>query len=299
MQWPDPESLRCFVAVAVHLNFRAAANSVHLSAAALGQRIARLEEVFGVRLFERTTRRVMLTQAGARMLPVVKSLLEQIADLQSIAQEVDGSGPFELVIGTRFELGLSWIVPSLSKLKEARPERSLHLSFGDSGDMLARLEQGIVDASVTSARAIPAGMRFEALHPEEYCLVVATELAQAPGFDPSTSPQDLPLLDLSSDLPLFRYYLDAHDEVDPWSFPRIEYLGTIAAVLYRVLEGAGVAVLPQYFANEKLEAGCLTALGTDLALGKEAFRLVWHEGHPFETEIKQLAAELRALPLRG
>ena len=98
-------------------------------------------------------------------------------------------------------------------------------------------------------------------------------------------------------MPLFRYFLDVHDQVDPWSFPHIEYLGTIAAVLHRVLEGAGVAVLPQYFISEQVKEGSLTVLHSSLGLGREAFRLVWREGHPFESEIKELAAELRARPL--
>lgn len=297
MQLPDPESLRCFVAVALHLNFRAAATSVHLSPAALGQRIARLETVLGVKLFERTTRRVLLTPSGARVLPVVKELLEQIGGLQDIAREGGSPAPFELVLGTRFELGLSWIVPSLSKLAEARPDRSLHLSFGDNPDMLSRVEQGSVDVSVTSTSALPAGIRFEALHPEEYCFVIAPGLAQRDGFDPLSSPRELPLLDLSSDLPLFRYYLDAHTDVDPWSFPRIEYLGTIAAVLLRVMEGAGVAVLPRYFLRRELEAGKLFEIETPNALPTDTFRLIWLEGHPFEQEFRELAAELRGIPL--
>lgn len=287
------------MAVAAHLNFRVAANSVHLSPAALGQRIARLEEILGVRLFDRTTRRVSLTTAGTRMVPVIQSLLDQLQSLQTIAQEGHGAGPFGLVIGTRFELGLSWIVPNMQQLQGARPGRNLELSFGDSADMLTRLEQGTVDASVTSARSLAPGLRFEVLHPETYCLVIASEQCQRPGFDLSTCPNDLKLLDLSSDLPLFRYYLDVHDEIDPWNFPGIEYLGTIAAVLYRVLEGAGLAVLPRYFVADELASGRLMEIQPEEPLREESFRLVWRAGHALEAEIKQLAAELRSLPLRG
>lgn len=297
MQWPDPESLRCFVAVAAHLNFRAAANSVHLSPAALGQRVAKLEETFGVRLFERTTRKVHLTEAGARILPAVRALLDQMAELQELAREGDGPGPFELVIGTRFELGLSWIVPNLSGLQTARPERTLHLSFGDSPDMLTRLERGSVDASVTSARSIPAGMRYESLHPEHYEFVASPGVAEELAADGGRSLEEMTLLDLSSDLPLFRYLQDSGESVDPWGFARIEYLGTIAAVLHRVLEGAGVAVLPRYFVEQQLGEGALKQLVDPGSLGSEAFRLVWREGHPHESELKELAAELRRLPL--
>ena len=64
---PDLESLRCFDAAATHLNFRAAARALAMSPTAFGDRIKRLEELLGARLFERSTRRVMLTEAGQRL----------------------------------------------------------------------------------------------------------------------------------------------------------------------------------------------------------------------------------------
>jgi DNA-binding transcriptional LysR family regulator len=57
-----------FVRVAEHLNFRRAAESLGLTAAATSRAVQRLEEELGVKLFERTTRTVRLTEEGARFL---------------------------------------------------------------------------------------------------------------------------------------------------------------------------------------------------------------------------------------
>ena len=90
------------------------------------------------------------------------------------------------------------------------------------------------------------------LHPEEYAFVGApgTEFADA---------SDHTLCDLAPDLPLFRYLLDRVGG-PTWPFRHREYLGGIAAVKWRVLHGAGVAVLPRRWALTEIERGDLVAV---------------------------------------
>src|SRR5262245_47136811 len=71
----DLDSYRCFDAAAATLSFRAAAARVHLSPAAFSDRIRRLEEDLGVAVLRRTTRHVALTEAGQRLLPLVREAL--------------------------------------------------------------------------------------------------------------------------------------------------------------------------------------------------------------------------------
>src|SRR5687768_9878652 len=127
MMLPDLESLRCFDAAATHLSFRVAASAVALSPAAFGDRIKRLEAQLATPLFQRTTRRVALTPAGHRLLGQARRVLEEARRCQQIVHDDVGAVPYELTIGTRFELGLSWLTPSLRGLGQARPERTLHL----------------------------------------------------------------------------------------------------------------------------------------------------------------------------
>ena len=64
MRLPDLDSLRCFEAAAVALNFRRAARAVALPPAAFSDRIRQLEDQVGEPLFKRSTRQVALTVAG-------------------------------------------------------------------------------------------------------------------------------------------------------------------------------------------------------------------------------------------
>src|SRR3982751_1647329 len=110
---PDLESLRCFDAAATHLSFRVAARAVALSPAAFGERIKRLEDQLAAPLFARTTRRVALTPAGHRLVAQARRVLDEANKCRRVALDDAAAVPFELTIGTRFELGLSWLVPAL------------------------------------------------------------------------------------------------------------------------------------------------------------------------------------------
>src|SRR6187549_2541817 len=110
---PDLESLRCFDAAATHLSFRVAARTVALSPAAFGERIKRLEEQLGAPLFERTTRRVTLTPAGERLVPQARRVLDEARRCLQSARDETAPAPYDLTVGTRFELGISWLTPAL------------------------------------------------------------------------------------------------------------------------------------------------------------------------------------------
>src|SRR5262245_16854594 len=105
MPLPDLDSLRCFEAAAQHLHFRSAARSLHLSPTAFSERIRRLEESFDRQLFDRTTRRVALTAAGLKLLPQARRCLDEARRCTLIVADASAALSFELVLGTRFELG--------------------------------------------------------------------------------------------------------------------------------------------------------------------------------------------------
>lgn len=292
---PSLDSLRCFIAAAELLNFRAAAKTVALSPGALSQRILQLEDQLGAALFERTTRRVTLTGPGEALLPQARRTLEAAERCAAVLKE---KVSYELTVGTRFELGLSWLLPALKPLAATHPERTLHLYFGDSAELLAAVRRAHADCAVTSARLTEGGLHYEALHEERYVFVTGRSDKRARALAGPEDASNHVLLDLHRDLPLFRYFQDSRPPGEVWQFQRVEYLGTIAAVRHRLLEGAGVAVLPEYFVRAELRARRLKQLLPEVRLHPDFFRLVWRAGHPRENELRALAAELRQRPLR-
>lgn len=233
----------------------------------------------------------------------ISRILRVLSDQQDVGADTVVTGPrtfgaYVLKLGTRFELGLSWITPALAALEARRPERNIHLAFGDSADLVRQLRDAQLDCAVTSARLKAEWIRRVELHDETYAFVVAPSLFREGLLSDAADARTLSLIDVHVDLPLFRYFSEAFTASAQWQFRRIEVLGTIAAVRYRVLQGAGVAVLPSYFIREELERGALVRLFPEVELQRDCFRLIWREGHPREKEIELLGAELREIPLR-
>lgn len=298
MQLPDLESLRCFDAAARHLNFRRAAAEMALSPSAFSERLSRLEESFGVLLFDRTTRTVRLTEAGRRMHPEV---LEMFQQGQRCIEAARGDGPmpeFTLRLGTRYELGLSWLVPAVSTLQKARPERLFSFYFGDSQELMEKTMAGKLDAFISSTRTAQSGTETASLHVERYVFIGLPSLLAAHPLKHARDAEQHVLLDIDVALPLFRYFLDVRPVSESWRFRRVECLGTIAAVRLRALEGAGIAMLPHYFVERDIAEGRFIQLFSESEPRQDIFRLIWGETNSFAAELRTLAGELSALPLR-
>jgi DNA-binding transcriptional LysR family regulator len=295
---PDVESLRCFAAAAKHLNFRVAARTVGLSPAAFGDRIKRLEALFEERLFERSTRRVLLTPAGERWVPQAERCLREAAGCHEAVSGRSGLAPYSLTLGSRFELGMSWLTPALGPLEQSHPERHLNLFFGDTPAMLHALNTSAIDCLITSARITSAGLDYARLHEERYAFVGSQRLIAQRPLSRREHATHHRLLELSDDLPLFRYFLDARPGSEIWAFEDTQYLGTIGPIRIRVLEGAGVAVLPRYFVRQDLAKGRLVELMPKVKLPIDWFRLIWRKDHPRQEAMRQLAMDLGQIPLR-
>ena len=192
----------------------------------------------GAPLFNRTTRRVLLTDAGARLDAHARTIVALTSSCRAIVAGTRAA-PAELTLGTRFELGLSWLSPAVQVLGDRRPHTRLHLNFGDAPALHERVLSGVVDAVVTSSRLENIPIDYELLHEERYVFVGGTRLLSR---HPVRRARDLKhhvLVDERRDLPLFRYLRDRRAN-ERWTFTAYQYLGTIEAIRRWVLADRGL-----------------------------------------------------------
>ncbi len=137
--------LKYFVAVAERLHFGRAARSLHVSQPPLSLAVRKLEEELGVRLFERTSRSVALTEAGRELLIEARMILSRAEHAAGrMAALASGSGG-KLVIGYN-EPALNTMLPeALFRFRGRYPGVDLELREMEPDDQLTALRAGAID----------------------------------------------------------------------------------------------------------------------------------------------------------
>lgn len=296
MNLPSVDSLRCFVAAAKFLNFRQASRAVALTPAAFGQRIKQLEEQLGAQLFVRTTRSVRLSAAGLALLPVAQRALASMEECTRAIGSAAELPPMEIVLGTRHELGLSWILPQMDRFKKDIPSLEIHLYFGSGPDLVNRVRTMQIDCAVTSTRLADPKLEALRLHREDYVFVATPDLLRRVPFAKPEDAAAHTLIEIGDDLPLFRYWRDAPKGV-PLTFAKLARMGTIEAIRQRILAGAGVGVIPKYLVEADLEAKRLRVVLPKVTPLHDYFRLVIRADDARRPAFEALAQSMASFPL--
>jgi DNA-binding transcriptional LysR family regulator len=168
----DTRLLRAFVAVAEELNFTRAAQRLFVAQQALSSQVRQLETRLGVRLFERSTRKVSLTEAGEQLLPHALAALEAL-----------DAGTTQLAAAQRavLRVGLSGtaIVPAVSEtmhlFAERHPDVELRVANAGLNQPAAGLKEGTVDVAFVRPPFLDKGLSMVTILTEERYAVLRND----------------------------------------------------------------------------------------------------------------------------
>lgn len=139
--------LRYFVAVADELHFGRAAQRLGIAQPPLSQQIKRLEELIGVRLFERDRRGVRLTAAGEALLPQARDILVQAERAAELARRAGRGETGRLAVGFVGSATLSVLPEILLRFRGRYPDVELELREMSTQDQLVALRDGTIRAA--------------------------------------------------------------------------------------------------------------------------------------------------------
>jgi DNA-binding transcriptional LysR family regulator len=147
--------LRYFTAVAGELNFRKAAERLRVAQPALSSQIKDLEYELGVRLLDRNTGGVRLTDAGAAFLAEVRLILDHAERAALVAREAAKGRRGRLIIGYFAPIFMGLMPGSLKAFREKFPEVEVELVEMPIADQLVALEASTLHVGFTVARGLP------------------------------------------------------------------------------------------------------------------------------------------------
>ena len=151
------DALQCFVAVAENGNLSRAAVELEMAVSSVSRKLDALEADIGSRLLLRSSRQVLLTDAGERFLPRARNILAEMADGKAAVQELDSEPRGLLTVTAPAAFGRLHVAPAIAVFLQRHPllEVDLHVS-DDIVDLAARRVDVAVRAGVLPASDLVA-----------------------------------------------------------------------------------------------------------------------------------------------
>jgi DNA-binding transcriptional LysR family regulator len=285
---PDFEGLAIFAKVVELRSFAAAASELALSKATVSKAVGRLEERLGARLFNRTSRRLALTDAGQKLSGRAGRLLAdgEAAENEALAQSVAPRGLVRLAVPMTF--GVNEVAPILPEFLQAYPDVAIDLHLSDA--MVDLIGEGF-DAGLRIARLPDSSLIARRLCAVPRHTVAAPSYLKRHGRP--THPMHL------AQHKCFGYaYLSTPDV---WHYSNqageqasVRPAGQLRvnngeALLPAVIAGLGIADLPDFIIGDTIESGEVEVILKGWNQPEGAVHLVTPPGGPRPARVEALA----------
>lgn len=254
--------LEAFVWVVKLGSFKAAAEKMHTTQAGISSRIATLEEQFGVRLFDREHRGVMLTYHGTELLPYAERMLElQARMVMAMGQSDAFSGM--LRIGVIETVAHTWLPDLFSRFAEKHPDATLDLVCDITPRLRDDLLRGTLDCVILSEEITPGFIDNRRIANLAMRWVASPALALKFPSRRLLSFADIaeqPIISFNRESSVYR---NIAQNAGGCAKLRVSYFSSIGAMVDLARTGFGTALLPPAVIQQDLRDGRLVALDVD------------------------------------
>ena len=167
---PPLNAIRAFEAVARNGSFTAAAQELHVTTTAISHQIRHLEELIGVKLVDRSTRRMALSPTGERIFPLIQEGFDHLADaFAEIEARNLGSA---VVVTTTQAFAERWLLPRMARFRARCPNILVNV---EASEAVADLRTGGIDVAIRYGRQPPGSLKQLLLFEDCYLPVVASD----------------------------------------------------------------------------------------------------------------------------
>src|SRR5437868_3097293 len=285
---PDFEALAIFAKVVELRSFASAATELSLSKATVSKAVSRLEERLGARLFNRTSRRLALTDAGQKLSERAARLLAdgETIESEALAQSVTPRGLVRLAVPMTF--GVKAVAPLLPEFLTAYPEVSIDLHLSDATVDL--IGEGF-DAGLRIARLPDSSLIARRLCPMPRYTVAAPSYLKQHGQP--THPMHLAQhkcfgYAYLSTAGVWHYTNAAGEQASVRPAGQLR-VNNGEAVMPALMAGLGIADLPDFIVGDAIASGKLEVILKGWTQPEGAVHLVTPPGGPRPARVEVLA----------
>ena len=274
-----------FVKTAETLSFVGAARALGISPSAVGKNVARLEQTMGVRLFQRSTRRVHLTAEGALFFERCRRILDDLQDAEAMLSHAVQAprGKLRVSLPT---IGYRFLLPHLSEFRRLYPEIELDLDFNDN--LVDVIDEG-VDVAIRSGSLPDSRLMARRLGPFRFVLCAAPAYLATKSI-PRT-PTNLEQHDC------IHYRSVTTGKLMTWSvmtepdsaqlrLRSVLTCNNMEAVLTAAIDGHGIAFVPDFLVRQAVNEGRLQTLLDDHIIDQGQFWAVWSSSRHLTPKIR-------------
>lgn len=280
-----------FVSVADAGSFTAAADRLNLTNSAVGKAVARLESRLGVRLIERTTRSLSLTDAGQAFYRTCQRVLGELEEAEHVLKAEDTDPVGKLRIDLPATYGRLAVMPVIFEFMRAFPNVQPQVSFTDR--FVDLVEDGVdVAVRIGGAETWPTPVGYRFLGRERRIFCCAPKYLERVG----TIGNDISALE-SLDAVLYRrpdgtpspWFLQQGDAPVEHRHPAATLeVGSADSWVEAVVQGFGVAQLSTWLIEDRLARGELVQVFPSLAVDGLPLYLLWQRSRQLLPKVNAL-----------
>jgi DNA-binding transcriptional LysR family regulator len=286
--------IRTFVTAAKTGSFTAAAIELGIGKSAVGKSIARLEERLRVKLFHRTTRRLVLTADGEAYFATCTNALAEIAAMEETLSSRSDIPVGRLRIDLPAAYGRKVILPVLLRMAQKYPGLELTTTFSDH--LIDPIEEA-VDLLIRFGEVKESGdLVARSLGRQKLVVCASPGYLEAAGTPASilALKEHKCIVGYRRGQPLSWSLLDAQQAVTRIAPPPTHQMGDGEAILAASLAGCGLCQLPASLVDEHIAGGRLTPVLEELATFVDV-NLIWPKTKHVLPKVRRVVDELVAL----
>ena len=277
--------LQIFVAVADCGKMRAAAERLHISQPSVSQAVRELESYYNIKLFERLSQRIYITETGKKLLPYARHIIDSFETMEGFINDTSSGNVIR--VGGSVSVGTRLLPPMIKSLENEVPDVDVCVIVDNTAAIEGKIQRSELDIAVVEGIVRSDELVKKDIYDDELVLVVGPEheLFNHPGIKLKELTKHALISRESGSVERnqFEQFLLEHDikMKNKWSCSNTE------TIKKAVLNGEGIAILSRMVIEKEIAAGEVRVLNVENTRMKRKIKLIYHKIKYISQSMKQ------------